>query len=341
MRTPLTIVSAVAALAAWFGAHADTVSIVDSTPCLYQYRYWFFGDRLKNKPFFRPSEFTAEQCALAQKVNDTLVKDSEKEIEAAIQKEADESAARAIITQGYQRAQAAGKANGVHIPVNFDWTARIYFRKDWCPDSATLKTLQSDHLVVMNECCIEFAEPATPEAAWRTRHPSLQRFTTENPDGAACRPVSDTQREAGAKAQAAAEAAAAAQSQKALRAASIAEETERLPTFLRSLDEVDLCVRYGELIRDGELRGFAYLAMGLATPMRREMQRRGLRANDADAKAESFRVGSTECTVYAALGDPDDVNRTVSASRVSKQLVYRNPRIYVYTVNGLVTSWQD
>jgi len=52
-------------------------------------------------------------------------------------------------------------------------------------------------------------------------------------------------------------------------------------------------------------------------------------------------LGMGLCAIAAALGRPSRMNRTVGRFGEHYQLVYANPRRYVYLENGLVTSWQD
>ncbi|MEX0686784.1 MAG: hypothetical protein WD267_10195 [Balneolales bacterium] len=62
-----------------------------------------------------------------------------------------------------------------------------------------------------------------------------------------------------------------------------------------------------------------------------------------DILSGSIRIGMTKEMVRAAMGSPSDINRTVTASRISEQWVYgttRN-RFYVYIENGIMTSFQD
>lgn len=62
-------------------------------------------------------------------------------------------------------------------------------------------------------------------------------------------------------------------------------------------------------------------------------------------RGHKIRVGMTKCAMYASWGRPDRENRTVSAGGESIQHVYRASRYsrgqYVYTRNGVVTSFQD
>lgn len=54
------------------------------------------------------------------------------------------------------------------------------------------------------------------------------------------------------------------------------------------------------------------------------------------------RVGMSLCGVLAALGRPNDTNKTVTAAGEHWQLIYRSPRrMYVYLDNDRVTGWQE
>lgn len=51
-------------------------------------------------------------------------------------------------------------------------------------------------------------------------------------------------------------------------------------------------------------------------------------------------IGMNSCSVIAALGHPEKVNRTVSSRGVKQQLVYGSGK-YVYLDDDVVTAWQD
>lgn len=55
-------------------------------------------------------------------------------------------------------------------------------------------------------------------------------------------------------------------------------------------------------------------------------------------------IGMSLCGVLAAMGRPDKVNQTETATRHHSQLIYRSRGIYVYTegadANGIVRSIQ-
>jgi hypothetical protein len=73
----------------------------------------------------------------------------------------------------------------------------------------------------------------------------------------------------------------------------------------------------------------------------REMKKRRLMVDEKLVSKRQVRIGSNECTLLAALGEPVTVNRTVTRNAVSKQFVFGDDRIYVYTENGRVRAWQD
>lgn len=52
-------------------------------------------------------------------------------------------------------------------------------------------------------------------------------------------------------------------------------------------------------------------------------------------------LGMNHCALLAAIGLPIEQNRTVSQGGERVQLVYDNPRRYVYFVNGSLSAWQD
>ena len=65
-------------------------------------------------------------------------------------------------------------------------------------------------------------------------------------------------------------------------------------------------------------------------------------ASDAGyIRERRIRVGMDECSVVAALGKPDALNRTNNAYGRRDQLVYQSKRMYVYTENGIVRAWQE
>ena len=56
-------------------------------------------------------------------------------------------------------------------------------------------------------------------------------------------------------------------------------------------------------------------------------------------KERKIKIGMTKEMLLMSLGDPEDINRTVTKDSVSEQFVYGDQ--YVYLENGVVTAWQD
>ncbi|MCF1753383.1 hypothetical protein [Mariniradius sediminis] len=51
-------------------------------------------------------------------------------------------------------------------------------------------------------------------------------------------------------------------------------------------------------------------------------------------------IGMTEDMLLDSWGEPEEINRTVTATLVRKQYVYPGQK-YIYVENGKVTAWQD
>lgn len=94
-----------------------------------------------------------------------------------------------------------------------------------------------------------------------------------------------------------------------------------------------LCEIYGELTR-GEV------SQELAPAITQALKAKGLAPNKAKALKKTFSIGDGACQMYAALGRPEHANRTVTSRGERIQHVFGN-RVYVYTVDGRVTAWQD
>ena len=112
----------------------------------------------------------------------------------------------------------------------------------------------------------------------------------------------------------------------------------KAPSDLRQLDADEFCAGYGTALR------MQFLPNGYDGPeapaiAKQEAKRRRLRFNDKDVIGEIVRVGSTKCQLLAAWGAPRSQNRSVGSWGEDIQHVY--PSAYVYTRNGIVTSYQD
>lgn len=120
------------------------------------------------------------------------------------------------------------------------------------------------------------------------------------------------------------------------------EEREQiyLAQMLRGTQKNDFCDDYGKAIRGEELGESGVLAPDVAIKLvKAEARRRKLVFNDTQIKKGLVRIGMSECQLYAAMGLPNEQNRTVGKWGVHIQHIYGGT--YVYTENGRVTSWQD
>jgi hypothetical protein len=106
-----------------------------------------------------------------------------------------------------------------------------------------------------------------------------------------------------------------------------------LKEAIRSGDDTTVCAEYGSALRAGPDKNEFFLIA------QTEARKRGLRLSPKLAMAKRVSLGMTRCQMYAVLGEPDSVNRTVSRREVHIQHNYDGT--YVYTTNGVITSWQD
>jgi hypothetical protein len=115
----------------------------------------------------------------------------------------------------------------------------------------------------------------------------------------------------------------------------------KLRPSVNALQWYEACIEWGRLARNTA-----------HTPRREALLQRlleldAINAHDLAHVTDRLpKVGMTACGVYAQMGMPDDINTTDTAHRKRQQLVYREPRRYVYlesapdNANGLVTSLQ-
>lgn len=111
----------------------------------------------------------------------------------------------------------------------------------------------------------------------------------------------------------------------------------------KALPDAELCSVYGNTVRAGNA--------GPAEELKSEIERRQLfLATDelGTILREAVAVGDSEYVLYAAWGLPDIQNRTVTASGVRIQHVYRNYQRgpyarseYAYTRNGRIVGVQN
>jgi len=111
------------------------------------------------------------------------------------------------------------------------------------------------------------------------------------------------------------------------------------PEQLSARSDDQLCKTYSDARKVGGLIG------DLGASHLQEMQRRNLLSeNELDlVKNRQVQRGMSLCALYASWGVPNKENRSVGRWGTRIQHVYgaRYTRAYVYTENGIVTSWQN
>lgn len=114
------------------------------------------------------------------------------------------------------------------------------------------------------------------------------------------------------------------------------------PRNISKLAKLDFCDLYGRVLRD-ELEDSSEINYfdnaHLLKVVRPEAKKRGITLNDKKIKSKVVNIGMNICSMYASLGMPEDENRSVGSWGVHIQHVYSE--LYVYTQNGIITSWQD
>lgn len=114
----------------------------------------------------------------------------------------------------------------------------------------------------------------------------------------------------------------------------VKEKKESTSEYFKSLEDDKLCVKIGTLYRKNTNQEAIKNA-------EKEVVSRGFSiiGNYDSIKKRNVNLGMNECELLASWGRPERRNRSVNAYRTSIQYVYG--KTYVYTDNGVVTSWQD
>lgn len=106
------------------------------------------------------------------------------------------------------------------------------------------------------------------------------------------------------------------------------------------MEFTDFCMRLGRTLRNAPEKSGAVrynVMLKLA-----EEPDFGVRPIHHDAiRKRSPAIGMSVCSVFAALGRPESNNRTVTSRGERYQLIYRNPKRYVYLDNFIVSGWQE
>lgn len=115
---------------------------------------------------------------------------------------------------------------------------------------------------------------------------------------------------------------------------------KKLASEVSALDVFTACLKWGEAARSRAKRRAEVFAAFLASSDAIS------RIDESNVPNRTAEVGMTTCGILAALGRPNDINLTTTASASSQQIVYRERGIYVYTearpgqMNGRVTTIQ-
>ena len=125
----------------------------------------------------------------------------------------------------------------------------------------------------------------------------------------------------------------------AVEAARAAAGLDALPAALRAMPLGDFCMAYGEALRGEAVANLGALP-GADRIVKQEAKRRKMRFVDAATMEKSVSIGQSECQMISALGYPTSANKTVGRWGTHVQHVYGR-RVYIYTENGVVTSYQN
>jgi len=113
----------------------------------------------------------------------------------------------------------------------------------------------------------------------------------------------------------------------------------RLDT-VRTMNDIAICAGKGAILR-GEALPFPTLTEAERDAINVEFSKRKLKLDLKQTMKQQFSIGSSECTMAGAYGNPSASNRSVGPWGTRVQHVYAELHTYVYTRNGRVESWQD
>jgi hypothetical protein len=112
------------------------------------------------------------------------------------------------------------------------------------------------------------------------------------------------------------------------------------PSKLKEMSKEEFCEFYGNVLRD---KHDALYDLGerpdAVALVKTEARRRKLSFSDILVRKEQISVGNSICQLNAQWGIASQQNRSAGSWGVDIQHVYGGT--YVYTRNGVVTSWQD
>lgn len=121
----------------------------------------------------------------------------------------------------------------------------------------------------------------------------------------------------------------------------VIEQRSILRTGLRDYDLERICGGLRQILGEQPRDDFWALDVSEVLPaLRAELKRRRINVDERRVRDASIRIGDGQCQLFASLGRPIRVNRTVTAGGVRLQLIYESGLI-VYTRNGIVDAFQD
>lgn len=106
------------------------------------------------------------------------------------------------------------------------------------------------------------------------------------------------------------------------------EKAALLPENMAKIETYKACINAGKELR-----------LKNKTNWVDELTKRGEKFNIESIKDKTINIGGFECDIFASYGRPHRYNRTVNSSGTNVQFVYDG--LYIYTKNGVITSWQD
>ena len=108
---------------------------------------------------------------------------------------------------------------------------------------------------------------------------------------------------------------------------------------MAAIKDDQFCTAYGKAMRAKKKNGNTPYSIAI---LERAINEFGAKAGFIDdIAARRVALGMSWCEIYASFGLPNAVNRSVGRYGEHIQFVYRDSGRYVYTENGIVTSWQD
>lgn len=107
-----------------------------------------------------------------------------------------------------------------------------------------------------------------------------------------------------------------------------AEKAKLLPANMAKQSDEQVCINAGAEWRNKKTELW-----------RDEIDRRNIKYSINALKNKELQIGGYECDIFLAYGLPIKANRHVNQYGTRVQFVYN--RIYIYTENGLISSWSD